>query len=79
MTKANWNAWVEAPKSKDVLNAIRKYCVETKLIVHKLEAIPVGRDFVDKLCGVDRETIYFHLEGDFNTLNHLKTTLEAHK
>ena len=75
---ASWDSWVEAPKSKNVLNAIRKFCVESKITIHKLESVPVNRDFLDKLCGVNRETIYFHLEGDYNALNHLKTTLESY-
>lgn len=75
--KHNINTWVEAPKSKNVLNAIKKYCLETGLTVHKLESVPVGRDFLDRLCAVDRETIYFHVEGDYNALNNLKIQLEA--
>ena len=70
------NSWVEAPKSKNVLNVVRKYCLAHNLTIHKLESVPVGRDFLDKLCGVNRETIYFHLEGDYDALDNLKTQLE---
>jgi ubiquitin C-terminal hydrolase len=72
----NINTWVEAPKNRNVSNAIRKFCIENNLLIHKLESVSIHRDFLDKMLGIDRETIYFHISGDYDSLNILKTSLE---
>jgi hypothetical protein len=73
---ATWNSWIEAPKSMDVENAIRKYCISTGIKINSLYSKDNARDFVDKLLAIKRETVYFDLEGPVDVLNHLKIELE---
>ena len=73
---ATWNSCIEAPKSMDVENAIRKYCISTGVKINNLYSKDNARDFVDKLLAIKRETVYFDLEGPVDVLNHLKIELE---
>ena len=70
--KAIWNSWVESPKSMDVENFIRKYCISNNILIHSLYSKDVGRDIFDKMLGISRESVYFNIEGDYNDLNRLR-------
>ena len=72
----NINTWVECPKRYDLYNVIRKYCIDKKINIHRLEAVPCSRDWVDKLIGNSRETIYIHISGGYDELNTLKVWME---
>lgn len=74
--KYSINTWVEAPKGCDLLNAIRKYCIDEKITIHKLESVSVNKDILDKLFFIDREVIYFHIEGEKNSILNIKKQLE---
>jgi DNA-binding CsgD family transcriptional regulator len=59
----------------DMENAIRKYCMESGVTIHSLYSKEVTRDRIDKILGINRETIYFKLEGNYNILRHLQSQL----
>lgn len=75
-TNQEINTWIECPVKYDLGNAIRKYCIDNKLTIHKLESVPCRKDWVDKMVGNNRETVYFHISGDYDLLNNLKIQIE---
>lgn len=72
------NTWVEAPKKYNLTNAIRKFCIENDVTIHNLYSDPVNRGFLDKVLAINREVVYFHIEGSEDTLTYLKNWLESH-
>lgn len=74
---ATINTWVEAPKRYDMSNVIRKFCIQNNVTIHSLYSDSVNRDFLDKVLGINREVVYFHIEGNESTLKHLKNFLES--
>jgi len=71
----SWNAWVEGPKSMNIENAIRKYCIENNITIKSLYSKDNPRDFLDKLLGIRKETVYFELQGDYESLSYLQSEL----
>lgn len=72
----NINTWVKSPKSYDLYNVIKTYCIDNNLTIHRLESSPCGKDWIDRLIGNNRETVYFHISGGYDKLNNLKFWLE---
>lgn len=75
MTQATWNSWVEAPKSANLKPELIKRCMELG-IQHTITSEPLNRSFLDKLCGVDKEMIYFNLKGSVESLTALQSELK---
>ena len=75
---ATWNSWLEAPKSMNAENAIRKYCISTGIKINSITTKDNPHDFMDKLLAIKRETVYFDLEGPEDALSNLKSELERH-
>jgi hypothetical protein len=73
---ATWNSWLEAPKSMNAENAIRKYCISTGIKINSLYSKDNPRDFMDKLLAIKRETVYFELEGPEDVMRNLQSELE---
>ena len=70
--QASWNAWVEAPKSDNVEIQIRQWATLNNVKIISLYSKDCHRDIFDKLLGIKRESIFFHIEGEFEKLNELK-------
>ena len=75
---ATWNSWIESPKSMNVENAIRKYCISNNVRVNSLYSKDNPRDFIDKLFVIKRETVYFDLEGSVDVMRNLQSELEKY-
>ena len=71
------NTWVEAPKKYNLTNEIRKFCIDNNVTIHSLYSDPVNRDFLDKVLAINREVVYFHIEGSEYALTYLKNWLES--
>ncbi len=69
---ATWNAWVEAAKSDNMEIQIRKWANTNNVAIKSLYSKDCYRDFFDKILGIRRETVFFHLEGDLEKLDGLK-------
>jgi len=74
--KASINSYIECPKSSDMSSAIRQYCVDCGITIHKLECVPVYSSLLGKVFGLERETVYFHIEGDEVHLINFKRQIE---
>jgi len=59
-----WTSYIECPKSHDTENKIRKYCMDFEIEIKYLYSKDCNRDFLDKILGIRKETVYFKLEGD---------------
>ncbi len=70
MTEATLKTFIEAPKSVNLVTFIKQRCV-TYNIFGKIKSEPLNRDWVDKLCGINRETVYLDLKGDEQSLTNL--------
>jgi hypothetical protein len=71
----HWDAWVEGPKYMNIENAIRKYCLESDITIKSLFTKENSRGFLNKLLGINRETVYFELQGSYDALNFLQSEL----
>jgi hypothetical protein len=74
--KASINTYVECSKSSDMGTTIRQYCIDCGITIHKLECVPIYSSLLGKVFGMERETIYFHIEGDLNHLENFKRQLK---
>ena len=74
--KASINTYVECSKSSNMGTTIRQYCIDCGITIHKLECVPIYSSLLGKVFGIERETIYFHIEGDLNHLENFKRKLE---
>ena len=75
MTQATWNSWAESPKSANLKHELIKRCMQLG-IQHTITSEPLNRSFLDKLCGVDKEMIYFNLKGSVESLTLLQSELQ---
>jgi hypothetical protein len=60
----------------DMSTAIKQYCHDCGIIIHKLESVPVYASFLDRMLGIKRETVYFHIEGNEAYLRNFQNHLE---
>ena len=74
--KASINTYVECSKSSNMGTTIRQYCIDCGITIHKLECVPIYSSLLGKVFGMERETIYFHIECDLNHLENFKRQLE---
>lgn len=74
-TQATWTSWIESPKSANIKLELTKRCIDLK-IDHTITSESLNRSFLDKLCGVNREMIYFTLKGSETALNQLRSELK---
>lgn len=70
--QASWNAWIEAPKSDNIEIQIRQWANLNNVNIISLYSKDCHRDFFDKMLGIKKETVFFHIEGEFGKLNELK-------
>ena len=75
MAQATWNSWIEAPKSANLKSKLTKRCIDLK-IDHSITSESLNRSFLDKICGVNREMIYFTLKGSETSLKQLQSELK---
>lgn len=75
MAQATWNSWIEAPKSVNLKSKLTKRCIDLK-IDHSITSESLNRSFLDKLCGVNKEMIYFTLKGSETALKQLRNELK---
>jgi hypothetical protein len=74
--KASINTYIECSRSWNFSTKIRQYCIDCGITIHKLECVPIYSSLLGKLFGMERETIYFHIEGDVNHLENFKRQLK---
>jgi hypothetical protein len=74
--KASINSYIECSKSLDMSTAIRQYCVDCGIAIHKLECVPIYSSLLGKVFGMERETVYFHIEGDEGHIRNFKKQIE---
>lgn len=74
--KASINSYIECSKSLDLSTAIRQYCVDCGITIHKLECVPIYSSLLGKVFGMERETVYFHIEGDEGHIRNFKKQIE---
>lgn len=74
--KASINSYIECSKSLDMSSAIRQYCLDCDITIHKIECVPVYSSLLGKVFGLQRETVYFHIEGDEEHLRNFKRQIE---
>lgn len=70
------NSYIECPVKMDMIGKIRQYCHECGIVVHNVECGPVYARFLDKIFGVKREIVYFHIEGEEAYLRNFKAYLK---
>ncbi len=70
-----WKGWLEGPKSNNIENEIRKYCIENNIKVNSLFTNENSRDLLDRFLGIHRVTVHFQLQGGYESLNYLQSEL----
>lgn len=77
MKLASYKSWLEAPKSLDMKIQIRKFAFANRLVIKSIYSKSCHDDLFDRLLGIEKETVFFDLEGDLLKLNELKRFLES--
>ena len=75
MSQATLKTFIEAPKSANLVTFIKQRCV-TYNIFGTIQSEPLNKDWLDKLCGINRETVYLDLKGDKQSLTKLTNELK---
>jgi hypothetical protein len=70
------NSYVECPVKMDMVGKIKQYCHECGIVIHNIDRGPVYARFLDKIFGVKREIVYFHIEGEEAYLRNFKAHLK---
>jgi hypothetical protein len=70
MAQATLKTFIEAPMSANLVTFIKQRCLSYG-IDGEVKSEPLNKDWVDKLCGINRETIYIDLKGDEQELTNL--------
>ena len=73
--KATLKTFIEAPMSANLVTFIKQRCV-TYDIYGTVKSEPLHKDWIDRLCGINRETIYLNLEGSELSLKTLCNELK---
>jgi len=62
MAQAKLKTFIEAPMSANLVNFIKQRCISYG-IDGEVKSEPLNKDWLDKLCGINRETVYLDLSG----------------
>lgn len=73
--KATLKTFIEAPMSVNLVTFIKQRCISYG-IDGEVKSEPLNKDWVDKLCGINRETVYLDLKGDEQSLTKLANELK---
>lgn len=72
MVNAKWESWIEAPKSANIEIQLRKWASTNNVSIISMYSKDCHQDLMDKFLGIRRETVFFHLEGDYEKLSDLR-------
>jgi len=78
MSQATLKTFIEAPKSANLVTFIKQRCV-TYNIFGTIQSESLNRGWLDKLCGINRETVYLDLSGSELSLTTLYNELKQLK
>lgn len=73
--KATLKTFIEAPISANLVTFIKQRCV-TYNILGTVNSERLNKGWIDRLCGINRETIYLNLEGSELSLTTLCNELK---
>ncbi len=76
MAQATLKTFIEAPMSANLVTFIKQRCVIYK-ILGTVKSEPFNKDWVDKLFGINKETIYINLQGSESSLKILLSELKS--
>lgn len=74
---ATWNSWVEAPKSQNIKTKIKQRCIELGITIHNIYTEDVNNDTLDKILLINRETIFFKIEGNVDSVKQFHSEMLA--
>lgn len=75
MAKYTLKTFIEAPMSANLVTFIKQRCISYG-IDGEVKSEPLNKDWVDKLCVINRETVYLDLKGDEQSLTKLANELK---
>ena len=74
--KGEINSWIEGPCKYNIGTQLRNYCIDNGLTIHKIDIVPINTSFFDRILDGKKETIYFHISGNIDTLKVLSENLK---
>lgn len=73
--KATWKNYIETPKKYNFKKILRKRCLELNLYID-IDSEDLHKDILDKILSINRETIFFKIDGEYEQLNQLYNEIQ---